>query len=292
MAVSGMVVGSGAHTEMTIDGRCIGPTDDSVRPGSYDPSICGCLRGWAVVGSSVGSSSQASAEASLAAGRGGDVGAAQAHIGVEALPTTEMKAASFWKNGRPDEFEKKMIGAAAWDGGDEGDDGVGKFAAGSCCGCLVLVVAGKTTGLDGPTGHSPSVGFDGKGRWLRAAMVDVDGGSGDSGGASPTMGDDGSVRRQAWAVQRASGGASPAATIAVTLKVDGGSPYRCSAELVCSDYNHSLAQSLDEKGNSFKWIVSSDTTFTFNMSHISRNSTKSTLGFSSAPPPNCDYRTI
>ncbi|KAL5978104.1 hypothetical protein ACLOJK_029221 [Asimina triloba] len=54
------------RAEMTIDGRCIGLTDNNGWPGLYDPSICGCLRGWAVAGSSVGNGSQAS--------RGGDIG--------------------------------------------------------------------------------------------------------------------------------------------------------------------------------------------------------------------------
>ncbi|KAL5994298.1 hypothetical protein ACLOJK_035170, partial [Asimina triloba] len=62
------------QAETTVDGRCIGPTDDNGRPGSYNLGICGCLRGRAVVGSSIGSGSQASTEASLAAGRGGDIG--------------------------------------------------------------------------------------------------------------------------------------------------------------------------------------------------------------------------
>ncbi|KAL6002837.1 hypothetical protein ACLOJK_023059 [Asimina triloba] len=40
------------QAETTIDGRCIGPMDDNGRPGSYNPDICGYLRGWAVAGSS------------------------------------------------------------------------------------------------------------------------------------------------------------------------------------------------------------------------------------------------
>ncbi|KAL6002628.1 hypothetical protein ACLOJK_022847 [Asimina triloba] len=77
--VSGTVVGSGAHVEMIVDGWCIGQTNDSGWPRSYDPGICDCLRGWARASAVA---RMANAEASLAAGDGGDVGAAWARIGV------------------------------------------------------------------------------------------------------------------------------------------------------------------------------------------------------------------